>query len=229
MKRKLIIPAFTALLALAMAAPAYAHDGGTIPSGDETTSTVKTVTDSVSKVEDTVKSTTEDTTKSLETQRERIEARTLELQNELKQKKEDRKEKLEGRRLERCQNREATINSLLDKSVTLGRERLTRIQNIEAGVKAFYEKQQLSSTEYDASLQAADEKQAAAVAALNVIDTENFSCDQVDGAKPSDTIHTTNEAKRTALKEYRESVQHLIKVVRQAFVAKQQAAGGSNE
>ncbi len=221
MKRKLIVPALTALVAVAVAAPAYAHEGTTEPN-DDNGGVIKTV-------ENTVARTTDDTKESLTSLRDRVEARKTELEDKLKQKQEDRKEKLEGRRLAQCQNREDAINTLLDKSAAIGKARLAKIQGIEDGVKAFYEKQQLSSTEYDAVLQTVDEKEAAAVAALEVIESEDFSCDEVDGAKPSDTIHTAHEAKRTALKEYRESVQQLIKIVRQAFVDKVQAAEGGNE
>jgi len=228
MKRALIIPALTAVVVLGVAAPAYARDG--TETNDDNENTVKTVENTV---EDTVTTTTDDVTKSLaerlREQRERIEERKTELENELKQRKEDRKEKLEGRRLARCQNREDNINSLLDKSANIGKERLAKIQRFEEGVKAFYEKQQLTSAEYDAVLQTVDEKEAAAVAALDVIETEDFNCDDVDGEKPSDAIHTAHEAKRTALKEYRDSVQQLIKVVRQAFVEKVQAQEGGNE
>lgn len=225
MKRTLIIPVLTAVITLAVAAPAYARDGTetTDNSGSTTTETTVTNTDDTSSTSD---STAKTLAERLKEQRERIQEQKTELENEIKQKKEDRKEKLEGRRLAQCENRQDNINSLLDKSAALGKERLARIQAVEEGVKAFYEKQQLSSTEYDAALKAADEKQAAAIAALDVVSSENFNCDQVDGSKPSDIIHTTNEAKRTALKDYRDSVQELIRVVRQAFVDKVQAAGG---
>lgn len=226
MKRTIIIPGLLAMVVLGMAAPVYAHDG---PDTNDDKSVVKTVENTV---EDTVK-TTDDAAKSLaerlKEQRERIAERKTELESELQHKKEERKEKLEGRRLAQCQNREDNINSLLDKSAAIGKERLAKIQRIEEGVKAFYEKQQLTSAEYDTVVQTVDEKEAAAVAALDVIETEDFSCDEVDGTKPSDTIHATHEAKRAALKDYRESVQQLIKVVRQAFVDKVQSAEGGNE
>lgn len=221
MKRTLILPILTAIVTVGIAAPAYAREGT-----DDTSSGTGTVVKTTESTDTTTTTKTDDTNTSSTELRDRIEARKTELEDKLKQKLDDRKEKLEGRRLARCQNRETAINNLIDKSAALGKERLARIQAIENGVKAFYEKQQLSSTEYDAALQAADEKQAAAVAALEVVDTETFSCDQVDGANPSDTIKTTNVAKRTALKDYRDSVQQLIKVVRQAFVDKVQATEG---
>jgi len=221
MKRTLIIPALTAVVVVAVAAPAYAHED-TTEQNDDNGGLVKTV-------ENTVTRTTDDTKESLTSLRDRIEARKTELEDKLKQTQEHRQENLEVSRLAQCQNREAAINSLLDKSVAIGKARLAKIQGIENGVKAFYEKQQLSSTEYDAVLQTVDEKQAAAVAALEVVENEDFSCSEVDGAKPSDTIRSAHEAKRTALNEYRASVQQLIKVVRQAFVAKVQAAEGGNE
>lgn len=227
MKRTLIIPALTAVVVLGVAAPVYARDG--TETNDDNGGVVKTTENIVNTVEDTTDDAAKTLAERLKEQRERIAQRKAELENELKQKREERKEKLEGRRLARCQNREDNINSLLDKSATIGKERLARIQRIEEGVKAFYEKQQLTSSEYDAAVQAVDEKEAAAVAALDVIETEDFNCDDVDGAKPSDTIHAAHEAKRTALKEYRDSVQQLIKIVRQAFVEKVQAQEGGNE
>lgn len=222
MKQMLIIPALTAIVVLGMAAPAYARGGDSTSSTDnhgDLAETAQTVDNNVSS--DT-ESAASDSASHAKTLSERIEARTTELENELNEKKEAHKEKLAGRRLEQCQNRQANINSLLNKSVTIGRDRLARIQSIEDGVKAFYVNQHLSSAQYDATLQAVDEKQAAATAALNVIDAQPFDCSQVDGAKPSDTIKTTFALKRNALKDYRDSVQELIRVVRQAFVAKVQ-------
>lgn len=223
MLNKLIIAtlAITAVLGIGQVAYATDQDGAPGRTGvlnqveRKVESTVQTVesnepTGTVTRVREEVSS-----------QRQQIEDRKLELKQRLDAKAAERKERLEGRRLAQCQNRQDDINALLDRSVSNGRERLAKIQRFEEGVKAFYDKQELKSGDYEAAVAAVDDKEAAAIAALDTIAAEEFLCDEVDPAKPAETIRTTQDIKQTALKEYRQSVVDLIKVVRTALEAKQ--------
>ena len=115
---------------------------------------------------------------------------------------------------------------LIDKSIAVGREKLTRIQSFEQRIKDFYVNQALASEGYEAAVASVDEKEAAAIAALDVIDDRDFNCELVDGDKPSDSIRSAHEAKRMALNEYRAGIKQLMAVVRQAFVDKQQVQDG---
>lgn len=184
----------------------------------------------VQSTDDTVKSTVQTVNDGAEdklgSRQERIDAKKAEIQQKLDAKASERKVKLEGRRLAQCQNRQANINALLNKSLNVGQAKLERIQNFEAAIIKFYEEKELSSDAYEAAKADSAAKGVSATAALESIQTTTFECTDVDAGKPSDTIKTAHEMKRNALKEYRDSVQELLKVVREAFAAK---AGAEDE
>jgi len=212
------------------ATPVFAHEGehaGSDGHGGLIRRVNETVRSTTAKVEDTVVATEDNVDKAkdrLMSQRDRIENRKAELEDQMKQKLEDRKQKLDGRRLAQCQNRQANINTLIDRSVDVGRERLAHIQRVEEGVKAFYEKQGLSSEGYQTAVDDVDAKEAAAIAALDVIAASDFDCTKIDGAAPSDSIRSSHQAKKAALDAYRASVKELIKVVKDAFADKAASA-----
>jgi gas vesicle protein len=222
--RKMLIGAFVGVLAVTASAPVFAHSESERTTSDDNStiserlsSTTKSV---VRKTEDTVHDAT-NLTETVKSQREQVEGQKMTLREELSHMRAEAKEKLAGRRLAQCQNRQTQINTLLDKSVANGRERLTRIQKFENGVREFYQKKKLSSEQFTDVSSTVDAKEAAAIAALDVMDAETFDCTTIDGAKPSNTIKVTHEAKRKALDEYRDSVREMIKVVKEAFAASQ--------
>ena len=222
--------ALVATLVVALtAAPAYAVGEVRESVTNVVNKAERTVESTTTQTEAIVKSTTEEATKPLnervKSQQEQIESRKEELKQKLDQKATERKAKLEGARLAQCQNRQDNINELIGKSVTNDRERLQRIQRFEEGIKAFYEKQELTSEAYDPAVQKVDQAEAGAIAALDIIANQEFDCLMVDGVKPSDTIKSVHESKREALKAYRDNVEELLKVVREAFAQKKDEVG----
>ena len=157
-------------------------------------------------------------------QQEQVEDRKSELKASLEQMRAERKEKLEGRRLAMCQNRQDSINALISKSKDNGMTHLANIQRVEAGVRNFVDKKQLSSDAITAAGDIVDQKEAAAKDALAVLEQQSFSCDSVNAAKPTGELKAIREAKQSALREYRASVVDYIKVVKAAFVASVQAS-----
>lgn len=221
MSRKLIITAAAAVLLLG-STPALALEGVT-DRAESVTERVKQDTGSIVKeVRSAVDTSVQTAEATVSSQKERIEARKAELREKLEAKAAERKERLEGRRLARCQNRQANINELMDKSANVGREKLTRIQGFEQGIKDFYVAQELSSETYDSVVADVDAKEANAIAALDTMLAWEYDCETIDGARPSEDIRLNREAKREGLKEYRDSVQALLKTVREAFTIKQQ-------
>lgn len=223
MPRKLIITGAAAVMLLG-ATPALALEGVS----DRPGSAVERLQDDAEKatngVRTTVETTVQATDEKLASQKERIEARKAELRERLEAKATERKERLEGRRLAQCQNRQENINELMDKSAGVGREKLTRIQGFEQAIKDFYVKQELTADTYDAVVASVDTAEAEAVAALDTMDSWQYDCAEIDGQRPTEQIQLNREAKRESLKAYRDSVQELLKVVREAFVLKQQEA-----
>ena len=220
MKRNVLIGALVTLVTLSGTTSAYAlvNVRETTTNISETAqSTVEEVTSTVKDVETGVATNVE----KIVPLKERIAQRKVELEQRLAAKAEMRKERLEGRRLARCQNRQELINNLIDKSAATGLRHLQNIQRVEERVKQFAEKKSISSEAYTASLESVDEKEAAAAAAVGVLETQSFDCATVDGAAPGSGIRTIREAKQTALSEYRTSVVGLIQTVKSEFASQQ--------
>jgi hypothetical protein len=197
---------------------------------ERTRDNVRTKVESTTnEVRTTVEETESTVTDTLKSQKERIESRKSELREKLEAKAAERKERLEGRRLAQCQNRQTNINELMDKSANAGRDKLVRIQGFEQAIKDFYAKQELSSESYDAAVATVDAREAEAIAALDTMDSWQYDCEAIDGKRPTQDIQLNRQAKREGLKAYRDSVQELLKIVREAFTQKQQEAGDAQE
>lgn len=229
MLRKTIAVGVAVATVLTGATPVFAYANESEAHDKIVNRVVRTVESTVRGAENTAKTTVEATDTTVQdkpgTQREQIEARKAELQEKMSQKVAERKVKLEGRRLAQCQNRQATINKLMDTSVTNGQARLQRIQRFEEGIKKFYTEQALTSESYDAVLLTVDEKEAQAIAVLDTTAAQDFDCTVVDGATPAAELRSLRESKHLALKEYRDSVKELLRVVREAFTQKLEAQG----
>ena len=227
MKRNMIITTAAVVVALSGSLPVLALEGPGSGRDESNTKVQRTMETTVERTEDGTAVVTENTETTVEDKmaahQKRIEARKAELKERMEQKAAERKEKLEGRRLAVCENRQDNINALIKKSADTGQAKLARIQAFEAGITNFYEDQKLTSGKYTAALAAADAKEVLAEAALASMVEEEFDCTNIDAAKPSDTIKSVHETKRTALKEYRTSVQDLLKVVREAFTLQTEA------
>lgn len=229
MLRKKVLLVATIAAVLVVPAPVFAHDGSH-------ESEHKGLLDKVEKtVEKTVDSTRDNATlnlketkdslkERLKAQNEQVQERKAELKQEMTKRAEETKQKLEGRRLAKCQNRQATINELMTKSTTISQAKLARIQSYEAAIKKFYEEQALTSESYDSALATADEKETQAIAALEVMSDQTYDCLAADGENPSGEIRALHDTKREALNQYRDSVKELLNVVKSAFAAKKEAA-----
>lgn len=219
MSLKTLVAVGVAVALAASSAPVYAREAeGTDDRRSVVNEVKQTVDDTSGAVDDSVEKTVAER---VTAQKEQIEARKAELEAKLRQRHAERKERLEGRRLAICQNRETAINELLDKSASNGKEHLARIQRFEEGVKRFYNAKELTSAEYDAAVLVADEKEGEAIAALNVLDAQQFDCATLDGASPSSSIKESRETKQAALRAYRDSVIDLLHIVKATFAATQ--------
>lgn len=226
---KYLIGTLVALFVVSLSTPAFALD----TQGDSSSptnrlnearsraeQTVNQTRENVNETRDQLKETRGEVKDLFKSQKEQIEQRRSELKQEIESSRAARKTELTDKRLELCQQRQSKINELLAGSAKVGRERLTHIQSVKAKVKDFYTRKNLTSSEYDAALAVVDEKEAAAVAAVEVVETQKFDCAKVDGSKPSGEIKTMHEAKHSALNDYRDSVKQLIQIVKAAAQAK---------
>lgn len=220
-KRTLIIPALAMLIVTGLTVPVLAHEGA---DDSRAHSEVETENELETRHDDTLDDNSsvqieagDDSATRLERQAERIKERRAELEAKLAERKAERKERLEGRRLAMCENREERINQLLDRSVDNGKRHLTVIQKIEEGIKKFYDDKSLNASGYDAAVAATDEKEADAIASLDVLADVQFDCANVDGQKPGATLASVVHQRHDALKAYRTAVKDLLLVVKKSL------------
>jgi len=215
------------LVAMSLATPVFAYDSdGSSTVGDRLNQVKTNAEQTVSETREKVKTTRDqlqevgsDTTEMVLSHKERIEQHRSELKQKIEASHVERKIALKDKRLELCEKRQGKINGLIASSAKMSREQLAHIQEVESKVKDFYSRKELVSAEYDSAAALVDEKEALAVAAVEVAESQKFDCAKVDGEKPSGEIKSLHETKRSALKDYRDSVKQLIQIVKAAHKA----------
>lgn len=149
-----------------------------------------------------------------ETQKQRVTEKKAEIKERLETAKTARTEKLASKKLELCEKRQERINKLFENATERNKKQLAVFQKIEDKVKAFYVSKNITAEGYDAAVANADEKEAAAVAAIEASAETQFDCATADAAKPGVEIKAAMQARHTALKDYRTAIKDLILVVK---------------
>ena len=144
-----------------------------------------------------------------------IEQHKTEIKERFEARKQERTEKLETKRLDACNKREAKINQILAQGTDQSRKHLAVFQKIEERVEAFYTDKKLSAEGYDAAVANANAKEATAIAAIESSSELTFDCDTTDGAKPG-AVKELMKERHDALKDYRTAIKDLILVVKKA-------------
>lgn len=201
---------FALILSSFAIVPAYARGGD----DDENEDDSSKVEDSEHGTEiETEDESNDDSTSSHRGSSERkllVEEKRKELNDRLKVKAEKVREKLSGKRLELCEKRETRINTVLQNSQKRAAKVLAHLQNVESRVREYYTDKKLTVENYDALSSAIDSKEAAAVAAIDVVGSTKFSCSDDDATKPGLLIKTAVQAEHAALKSYRDAIHDLI-------------------
>lgn len=159
------------------------------------------------------------------------EARTTELrakaneareaaQVRVEERKKEVAEKLQGKRLEACERHEVNINRILDKSAKQSEKKLEVARKIEDRVKDFYEAKKLNLANYDALTVVVDEKEDAAVAAIEAVEATEYDC-TAEGEKKEigALISSSMKSQNAAVREYRVAVKDLLREVKQSAKA----------
>jgi hypothetical protein len=163
-----------------------------------------------------------------EAQKEKVEARKAEIKQRVEAKRAEVKQKLADKRLEVCERRQEKINSIFDRATEQNKKQLAVFQTIEERVKTFYTNKNLSTEGYDAAVANADEKEAAAVAAIEASTEVSFDCASTDAVKPGSAIKEAMSARHAALKDYRTAIKDLILVVKKGH-GQQTNTNGSDD
>jgi hypothetical protein len=191
-------PSLVLVLALAVTvtSPVFAEE-----STDETTTTTNS------------DSTTE--TKRKEQLKQKAQAAREKAKQRVEKVKENAKQKLETARKSTCEKHEAKINNILQRAAAHGDKKLGVFQKIEDRVKQFKEDKQYTVENYDAVVAAVDEKEAAAVEAVEATGATTFECDSESTDKSfSGLVKSAVSEQRTALHEYRKAINDLIHAVK---------------
>lgn len=118
-------------------------------------------------------------------------------------------EKLSGKRKEKCQAREATINTILDNRVSAAQRYFDKFAAIQEKLVTFTEEKKLNVQNQAALELVMNDSASAAQAAIQAISSSDFACESAAAAAPGalvkDQIGTAKEALkayRTAIKDY---------------------------
>lgn len=233
--RKFGIGMIIGLLILGVSSPVQAHE----PVGESTSrwreevesrmkERMQSTREKVKKTREEIRNKRVEMRQRFQSQKEAIESRRAELKQEVETKRTERRAVLSDKRLKLCKERQAKINELMARSVRISNDRFARIRQVENNVRDFYAHHSLDSTEYDAATALVDEKEAGAVAAIEVTETNEFVCQKVDANDPAGEIRILHKAKVQALNEYRDNVKQLIQIVKAAYVAKSEERGASS-
>ena len=147
--------------------------------------------------------------------------------------RESAKLRLEGTKLKACENREKVINSILDRIAKRGERRLSVYSSIFNRVQEFYEKKNLSISNYDALVADVNAKKTAAQAAIDkaASDQVDFQCDGDDPKGVAAGFKSDLKAQINTLHDYRKSIRNLIVAIKTSLseAAQSNSAGGVGE
>lgn len=212
-KKTLLLALFVAVMASgAVGGSAFARRGS-----DDTQQTVvqtETETETEHEAETKVEVEHEVESELTDSQKQRVEERRTEIKQRIEAKKTEVAAKLADKRLRTCEKRQTVINKIFDKATERNLKQLAVFQKIEQRVKEFYVNKNLTADGYDAAVANADEKEAAAIAAIQASAETNFDCSSTDASNPGAAIKEAMQARHSALKDYRTAVKDLILVVK---------------
>ena len=161
-------------------------------------------------------------------QKQAVDDHKAEIKQRIEAKKAEATAKLADKRLAACEKRQTKVNNIFKKATERNKKQLAVFQKIEERVREFYATKKLSADGYDAAVKNADEKEAAAVAAIEASAEVTFDCASTDAAKPGVAIKEAMQARHAALKDYRTAVKDLILAVKKHH-GQQQGTGTEQE
>lgn len=139
--------------------------------------------------------------------------RTQAAQQERKQSMTDR---LDDKRREKCQKRQASIEKTSTNMAARGADHVAVLTKIYDRVKAFYDRKNLSVDAYDALTAEVESKKAAATLAVETITTTqgSFTCDDSNPKQAVEDFKSNIKLRNAAIKEYQTAIKNLIVAVK---------------
>jgi hypothetical protein len=156
------------------------------------------------------------------------EATTATRQAEVKSNIADAKERLADTKLKVCQLHEQIINNRMQRTAQRGARHLERMGTLAERIEVFATKSGKTVANYDALVADVSAKKTAAQAAVDKVksDSASFKCDGSDPKGLGVAFKADVKAQAQALKDYKSSIQNLLKAVKTA-TATSESTGGS--
>ena len=135
-----------------------------------------------------------------------------------KERRAEVKERLEGRKLQACQNREKAITNIMARIGNRGEKQIDVFNKIAERTQKFYIDKQLSLSNYEALVAEVSAKKAAAQAAVELVKSTSveFNCEGDNPKGAADSFKQLMRDQNDALKAYKTSVKNLIVGVKSA-------------
>ena len=155
---------------------------------------------------------------------ERLKTRLQELKQERQEKQQQR---LEATKLRICEQRQAKIKAIINRSITRAERQLKLFTTISERVKTFYQEKDRTVTNYDDLVAAVDAAKAKAQAELEVLkDLDAFDCNAEDPKGNAEAFKEALKMINQDLKDFRTAVKNLIVGVKSAQSDKSESEGG---
>lgn len=120
--------------------------------------------------------------------------------------------KLEGKSLEKCQNREKAIVNVMARIGDRGEKQIEVIASIQQKVQNFYTEKNLSVGDYDGLVAKVEAKKQEAVTAMNTVRNmnRNFSCGNDDPKGTAEQFKAQASVQSDGVVAYRDAVHELV-------------------
>lgn len=128
-------------------------------------------------------------------------------------------EKLTGERAERCEQKEVTINRILDTRGTAAQRHLDKLKSIHEKLAAFVTEKNLNVDNANALELILNEKQDDAQASVDTVKTLDFECATTDANAPGAIVKSQFTETKQTLKDYRTAIKDYALAVRGAATA----------
>ncbi len=160
-----------------------------------------------------------ETTNRLAERAAELEAKRLEIEQRLAQRRSQITQKLEGARAERCEEKEMTINRVLDTRVSAAQRHFDKFKAIQDKLATFVVDKQLNVENATALEVIMNDKQQSAQASIDAIETTDFDCGSADATAPGNIVMDQVALVKQSLKEYRTAIKDYAVAVKGAATA----------
>lgn len=160
---------------------------------------------------------TDDTTS--EEKRLELEARKLELEKKLAEKRAAITTKLMGERADRCEKKQGTINSILDKRVLAAQKHFDTFKNIQEKLSVVVDDNAIVVENEVALQRVMNLLQAKTEGSIEALEGADFDCANADASAPGAIVKDQISIVKQDLKDYRDSIKDYAQSIKASVEA----------